>query len=131
MPHINYLKVALLAAVSDGEIQPSELVMINKLKENHPIIQKISDTDAQQAAVDVYNKISAGMDLKYILQELREQLTERKQHAAYALAKEVIAADFKFDEREVTFISKLEKLWEIPTEIIHVVGDSIELRYNK
>ena len=129
MPHENYLKVILLAAVSDGEIQTSELAMINRLKQNHPIIRNISDANAQRAAVDVYNKISAGMNVKYILDELKEQLTEREQHVAYALAQEVIATDFKLDQKEKDFISNLESYWNIPKEVIDVVTDSVNLRY--
>ena len=129
VPHINYLKAILLAAVSDGAIQPSELELMNKLKNHHPTIRKLSNIDAEQAAADVYNKLSAGMNIKYILEEMREELTEREQHAAYALAKEVIAADFAVQQGEKDFSDTLEKYWKIPREITDAINISIELRY--
>ena len=129
MTHIIFLKVVLLAAVSDGEIQPPELEMIDKLKKNHPALKEITDLNIQEAIADIFNKISAGMDVKYIIQDLGDQLNEREQHAAYALAKEVVSSDFILEQNEKDFIGELEERWNIPSKIIEAINISIQLRY--
>ena len=42
------------------------------MKRFHPMLKGISDEDARAATADIYNKVSAGMDAKYILQQLRQ-----------------------------------------------------------
>jgi len=125
-----FLKVVLLAAVSDGQIQEEELSLILQIKKTHPALRKISDESAQLALADVYNKLSAGMEARHILEQLGEQFSEKDKHIAYALAKEVCAADFKFDDTEIEFLQLIEDLWDIPADVVDAVAKSSKLRYD-
>jgi uncharacterized membrane protein YebE (DUF533 family) len=125
-----FLKVVLLAAVSDGQIQEEELALISQIKKTHPALRKISDETAQLALADVYNKLSAGMEARHILEQLGEQFSVTEKHSAYALAKEVCAADFTIDDTENEFLQLIEDLWDIPADVVDAVAKSSKLRYD-
>lgn len=125
-----FLKVIMLAAVSDGQIQEEELALVSQIRKTHPALRKISDDAAQAAMADVYNKLSAGMEARHILEQLGEQLSSEEKLSAYALAKEVCSADFKIDDAEGEFLQVIEELWEIPADIIAAVTKSSQLRYD-
>jgi uncharacterized membrane protein YebE (DUF533 family) len=124
-----FLKIVLLAAVSDGEIQSEEIEMLNQIKNSHPSFRDISDDDAQSAMADVYNKVSAGMEIKHILDQLENNFSENEKHSAYALAKEVCVADFNILPAEKDFLNLLSETWKIPEEIKSAIDKSINLRY--
>ena len=63
---VNFLKVVILAAVSDGEIQSQELEIINAMKKSHPMMKNVSDDEVQAAMADIYNKISAGTNYVFL-----------------------------------------------------------------
>ena len=126
---LKYFKVIILAAVSDGEIQSEELEMINQIKNTHPLIKNIPEEDARSAMADIYNKVSAGMETKHILEQLYREFTEEEGHAAYAMAKEVCAADFQILPAEREFLTLIEEIWNIPENIKSAVQTSISLRY--
>ena len=46
---IRFLKVVILAAVADGEIQDQELELINSMKRFHPMLKGISDEDVEHS----------------------------------------------------------------------------------
>ena len=123
------LKIILLASVSDGEIQPSELAMMNQIKAAHPTLKKITDSEVQEASADIYNKLSAGMDFKHIIEQISENMSETQRNTAYALAKEVCAADYELHPTENDYIKELEKQLGISDDIIYLVNKSIEIRY--
>lgn len=125
----NYLKIAIMAAVSDGSIQDAESAMLMKLRSSHPIFKSISDSEAQAATVDVYNKLSAGMEYKYILEDIGSQLSSDQKSAAYAIAREICVADFKMFPEENDFIILIEELWKIKKAVKSSVDRSIQLRY--
>lgn len=123
------LKIILLASVSDGEIQPSELAMMNQIKTSHPTLKKMKDSEIQQASADIYNKLSAGMDFKHIIAQLSENMSEAQRNTAYALAKEICASDYEMHPAENDYIKELEKQFSIDENIIDIVNKSIEIRY--
>ena len=49
--------------------------------------------------------------------------------AAYALAKEVCAADFHMQPAETEFLALIEEIWAIPKKVTDAVNQSIKLRY--
>ena len=58
-----FLKIVMLAAVADGEIQAEELDMLNQIKKAHPELKDIPDEAARASMADIYNKFSAGMGI--------------------------------------------------------------------
>ena len=124
-----FLKIILLAAVSDGQIQPEEIKMLTQFKNAHPQFKTIPDQTAQEALADIYNKFSAGMETKQILEQLAEHLTMSNKETAYALAKEVCASDFNLSEPENEFLKMIENQWGISQVTIAAVEKSIKLRY--
>ena len=129
MAHENYLKIVFMAALADGKLQQQEIDMLNNFRKQHPIMKKFSETAAQNALEDVNNKVSANIEIKYILDEIAESFTEEQKHAAYALAKEVCSADFNILPFETDFLNQLEIRWKIPKNVIASVDLSLKLRY--
>lgn len=125
-----FLKIVMLAAVADGEIQGEELEMLNHIKKSHPELKNIPDEAARAAMADVYNKFSAGMETKHILEQLGEEFNEKEKASAFAMAKEVCAADFNIFPAETEFLKLLIDMWSIPEDVVEVVNKSIELRYS-
>lgn len=125
----NYIQIILLAAVADGEIKEDELQVIHKLKTHHPRFKSVSDDQANQIVASVYNKISAGMEIKHILEQMASNMNENEKNVAYALAKEMCVSDFHYPSSEVNFIKLIEEIWSISDEVIEKVGYSIQLRY--
>lgn len=124
-----FLKVIILAAVADGQIQSQEVEMMKHLKTYHPQLKDIPDNKIQEIAIDIYNKCSSGMEAKHILDQLGEQLTAEERNSAYALAKEVCAADFNLLSAEDEFLKMLEEHWEISKSTVAAINRSISLRY--
>lgn len=125
----HYIQIILLAAVADGEIKEDELQVIHKLKMHHPRFKNISDDKANKVAADVYNKISAGMEPKHILEQMGSRMDDNEKNVAYALAKEMCVSDFHYPSSEVSFIKLIEEIWSISDEVIEKVDFSIQLRY--
>ena len=72
-----FLKIIVLAAISDGEFQASEKDLIDHLVKSHPIFKAWSEI-ASSAMVDIYNKTNAGMEPKYILDQLGPEFDQEK-----------------------------------------------------
>ena len=125
----NYLKIAIMAAVADGTIQPQESEMLSQMRSSHPLLRSISDKEAQQSTVDVYNKLSAGMDTRSIVDAIGKELTPEQREAAYAIAHEICAADFEVFPSESEFVRLLEKQWKVKASTKKAIEISIKLRY--
>jgi tellurite resistance protein len=125
-----FLKIILLAAVSDGEIQGEELELLNQVKKSHPELKKIPDEVARMAMADIYNKFSAGMETKYILEQLGSEFNKQEKESAFAMAMEVCAADYNILPAESDFLQLLVVIWAIPDDVVNVVKESIKLRYS-
>lgn len=126
---LEYLKLIMLAAVADGKIQEQELSLIARIKSNHAELKEIPEEQTQEAMADIYNKLSAGMEVTHILELLGRQFDETQRHAAYALAKEVCASDFEVGPAETDFLRLLETEWNIPAKVCKSIDLSIQLRY--
>ena len=123
------MKIIILASVSDGEIQPSELEMMNQVKALHPVLKKISENDVQEATADIYNKLTAGMEAKHIIEQLGSLMTQNQKNTAYALAKEVCSADYQILPAENEFLGELEKQFGISKKLKDALELSIKTRY--
>lgn len=125
-----FFKIVVLAAVADGEIQAEERNMLNQIKKAHPELKDIPDESAWASMADIYNKIKAGMETKHILEQLGGEFNQSERETAFALAKEVCAADFKIMPAETDFLSLMSEMWSIPDEVVQSVDRSIALRYS-
>lgn len=124
------LKIILLASVADGEIQPSEFALMNQIKDLHPNLKQVSDKEIQEASVDIYNKLSAGIDFEQIIAQLATDMTQEQKETAYALSAEVCAADFGISSVEKDFLQELASQFSISSDLKNVVLESIKLRYS-
>ena len=129
MANDKFLSIILLAAVSDGKLQEQEIAMLRRYRLHHPGMKHISDDQEAAVTADIYNKLSAGMDVLYIIEDLGRNLTQDQKNSGYALAREVCAADYSVLPAERSFLSSLEEKWQISTDIINAIDVSIRLRY--
>lgn len=127
--NIDCLKIMILAAVSDGEIQDEELHLIQTLRANVPHLKALSEKDFNGAAAEVYNAISSGISVELLIQNIGRSLNVEEKNAGYALAMEVCRANYEYIPSEREFMSELEELWEIPASVVDAVKFSAELRY--
>ena len=78
MMDAKFLKIVMLAAVSDGQIQAEELEMLNQIK-TLTELKSISDEAARAAMADVYNKFAAGRKPNiFLISSAVNFLTKRK-----------------------------------------------------
>ena len=124
------LQVLLLAAASDGKIDPEEQQLLENYRKHYPPIRDLSQEEFNSEAVAVFNRISAGMKPEHIVDVLGEELSEENKNTAYALAVEVCASNFKIAPPENDFINCLETQWKIKKKIIESVRLSSQLRYS-
>jgi len=126
-----YVKLVVLAAISDGEIQAEELALINGLRVNFAAMRGIDEQDFNNAVADVYNKVSAGMELHMILEVLGKGLSTHEKNVGYALAMEVVRSNFQYVDGEKTFIGTLIECWDVEADVIEAVNLSAHLRYGE
>ena len=124
------LQVLLLAAASDGKIDPEEQQLLENYRNHYPPIRDLSQEEFNSEAVAVFNRISAGMKPEHIVDVLGEELSEENKNTAYALAVEVCASNFNIAPPENDFLNCLESQWKIKKKIIESVRLSSQLRYS-
>ena len=123
------LQILLLAAASDGQIDPEEKLLIETYRKHYPPIRDLSQEEFNSEAVSVFNKINAGMKPQPIVEIIGEQLSENDKNTAYALAVEICASNFAIVPPENDFLDCLEVQWKIKKKIIEAVKLSSQLRY--
>ena len=128
--NINCLKIMILAAVSDGEIQDEELHLIQMLRSNIPSLKALSEADFNGAVAEIYNALSSGIAVDLLVQNLGKELSSEEKNRGYALAMEVCRANFDYIPVEQEFINELEVLWGIESSIVEAITVSSDLRYN-
>ena len=47
---------------------------MNQIKDLHPELRQVSEKEIQEATVDIYNKLSAGMDFEHIIAQLGKDM---------------------------------------------------------
>lgn len=127
--NINCLKIMILAAVSDGEIQDEELHLIQMLRSNVPSLKALSETEFNTAVAEIYNALSSGIAVDLLVQNLGKELSSEERNRGYALAMEVCRANFEYIPVEQEFIKELEVLWGVDPSIAEAVTMSADLRY--
>ena len=124
------LQVLLLAAASDGTIDPEEQQLLENYRKHFPPIRDLTEEEVNSEKVAVFNRISAGMKPKHIVEILGEGLSEENKNTAYALAVEVCASNFQIVPPENDFLNCLEIQWQIKKKVIEAVRLSSQLRYS-
>ena len=119
-----------MAAISDGIVDEIEKNLIRNYREYFPSLKGLTDEEFNEALVDLTSKIQAGMKEKYIIDDIGSKLTNDEKNAAYALAVEVCASNFRIVPEESEIISTIQNNWKINKTIINAVNTSVKLRYD-
>ena len=124
------VSILYLAAISDGIVDEIEKNLIRNYREYFPSLKGLTDEEFNEALVDLTSKIKAGMKEKYIIDDVGSKLTNDEKNAAYALAVEVCASNFRIVPEESEIISTIQNNWKINKTIINAVNISVKLRYD-
>lgn len=125
------IEIMLLAAVSDGLIDPEERQLFQTYRLLYPPIRDITQPEFDEIMVKLFNKVKAGMKPHHMVEEIGENLSETQKNKAYALALEICASNFEILPLETDFLKIIEKKWKIKQNIMTALYTSIELRYQK
>ena len=124
------VSILYLAAISDGIVDEIEKNLIRNYREYFPSLKGLTDEEFNEALVDLTSKIQAGMKEKYIIDDIGSKLTNDEKNAAYALAVEVCASNFRIVPEESEIISTIQNNWKINKTIVNAVNTSVKLRYD-
>ena len=127
----NLVQVMLLAAVSDGKIDPEEKQLLQTYRKLYPPIRDISPDEFDNEKVSLFNKLSAGMTASHVLENIGEELSVDEKNTAYALAVEVCASNFELLPPETELLELMVKKWNIKRSVVSALKTSVELRYRK
>ena len=125
------IEIMLLAAASDGQIDPEEKQLLQTYRQLYPPIRDITQAQFDDITVTLFNKMSAGMQPHHMVEEIGENLSEPQKNKAYALALEICASNFEILPLETDFLKLIEKKWKIKRNVMAALYTSIELRYQK
>ena len=128
--HKEIIQVLFLAALSDGELHEEEKVIISQYTKSYPVLKNISSEEIKNELKYLSNKIQSGIDIKYILRGIKDNLNKGQLSIAYALGVELCCVNFELVPPENDFIKSMEKIFKIDNEIIDQVKGSAMLRYS-
>lgn len=128
--HKEIIQVLFLAALSDGELHEEEKVIISQYTKSYPVLKNISSEEIKNELKYLSNKIQSGIDIKYILRGIKDNLNKDQLSIAYALGVELCCVNFELVPPENDFIKSMEKIFKIDNEIIDQVKGSAMLRYS-
>jgi len=128
--HNEIIQVLFLAALSDGELHEEEKVIISQYTKSYPVLKNISSEEIKNELKYLSNKIQSGIDIKYILRGIKDNLNKDQLSIAYALGVELCCVNFELVPPENDFIKSMEKIFKIDNEIIDQVKGSAMLRYS-
>jgi uncharacterized membrane protein YebE (DUF533 family) len=126
----NLVQVMLLAAVSDGKIDSSERQLLQTYRMLYPPIRDLTQHEFDYEKVHLLAKLSAGMKLSHIVDDIGSKLSKEHKNVAYALAVEVCAANFEMLPQETELLALMEKNWKIKRSIVSALQISKDLRYH-
>ena len=127
----NLVQVMLLAAVSDGKIDPEEKQLLQTYRKLYPPIRDITPDEFDNEKVSLFNKLSAGMTASHVLENIGKELSVDEKNTAYALAVEVCASNFELLPPETELLELMVKKWNIKRSVVSALKTSVELRYRK
>ena len=127
----NLVQLIILAAVSDGKIDLEEKQLLQTYRRLYPPIRDITQDEFDNEKILLFNRLSAGMSTKQIIENIGEKLSEKERNIGYALAVEVCASNFEMLPQEKALLKDIVKEWDIKIDIVSALQVSAELRYHK
>lgn len=125
----------LLAAFSDGEVQQSELTLLNSLRANNQLFKSITERQIETVIKRISISLSGSTDeeeaVSLMLEAVARGLNSEEKMIAYALSAEICASNFRLLPAEDSFLQRVILALDIPPQQAYVVHRSIELRYGK
>ncbi len=128
--HNEIIQVLFLAALSDGVLHEEEKIIISQYTKSYPILKKISSDEIKKELKNLSAKIQSGIDTKYILSGIKDNLSKKELETAYALGVELCCVNFELVPPENDFIKLMEKIFNIDKDTIEKVKGSAMLRYS-
>tara|TARA_Y100000991_G_C21731586_1_gene246594 strand:+ start:85 stop:438 length:354 start_codon:yes stop_codon:yes gene_type:complete len=114
----------VLAAKSDGKIQPEEKEFIKYFEKTFPVLQKISNEEKIEAL-----SIIKSMGTDDIIDKFSSEMSQNEKDIAYAFAAEVCAMNFEMPVSETSYLELLEKKFNISAKTKDFLEQSMKLRY--
>jgi hypothetical protein len=127
----NLVQLIILAAVSDGKIDLEEKQLLQTYRRLYPPIRDITQDEFDNEKILLFNRLSAGMSTKQIIENIGEELSETEREIGYALAVEVCASNFEMLPQEINLLKDIVKEWNIKKDIVSALKISADLRYHK
>ena len=121
---IKIYTIMVLAAKSDGKIQPEEKEFIKYFEKTFPVLQKISNEEKIEAL-----SIIKSMGTDDIIDKFSSEMSQNEKDIAYAFAAEVCAMNFEMPVSETSYLELLEKKFNISAKTKDFLEQSMKLRY--
>lgn len=74
----NLVQLIILAAVSDGKIDLEEKQLLQTYRRLYPPIRDITQDEFDNEKILLFNRLSAGMSTKQIIENIGEELSEKE-----------------------------------------------------
>lgn len=124
------IKIVLLAAVADGEIQDEERLLLQTYKERYPRLRGVTQKDYDNAQIELFNKVKAGVRIPHLIEDIGMDLSEDEKEIAYALTYEVCASNFNLAPQEEEILNTMKTVWKLKSGVVNSVKLSAKLRYD-
>jgi len=124
------IKIVLLAAVADGEIQDEEKLLLQNYKERYPRLRGVTQKDYDNAQIELFNKVKAGVRIPHLIEDIGMDLSDDEKEIAYALTYEVCASNFHLAPQEEEILNTMKTVWKLKSGVVNSVKLSAKLRYD-
>jgi len=124
------IKIVLLAAVADGEIQDEEKLLLQTYKQRYPRLRGVTQKDYDNAQIELFNKVKAGVRIPHLIEDIGMALSDEEKEIAYALTYEVCASNFHLAPQEEEILNTMKTVWKLKSGIVNSVRLSAKLRYD-
>lgn len=124
------IKIVLLAAVADGEIQDEEKLLLQTYKQRYPRLRGVTQKDYDNAQIELFNKVKAGVRIPHLIEDIGMALSDDEKEIAYALTYEVCASNFHLAPQEEEILNTMKTVWKLKSGIVNSVRLSAKLRYD-
>lgn len=124
------IKIVLLAAVADGEIQDEEKLLLQTYKQRYPRLRGVTQKDYDDAQIELFNKVKAGVRIPHLIEDIGMALSDDEKEIAYALTYEVCASNFHLAPQEEEILNTMKTVWKLKSGVVNSVRLSAKLRYD-